>query len=207
MLKLFRRHRWHGFYSSCTARRSFRDPALSKTVIMKKIVGFFAAVVLATTCWSFAEKGTASVYRVAMIEPDSAFIIDAASTSMMEIQLGKVAQEKGQNPRVKSYGTMMVRDHETANSELQPIAAKLGVKIPTTLLPKHARHVSHLQNLQGIAFDRAYINMMVESHKDALDEFEDASKKAADADLKAFAAKQLPVLQMHRDSAIAIRKR
>ncbi|HEU4469979.1 MAG TPA: DUF4142 domain-containing protein [Flavisolibacter sp.] len=173
---------------------------------MKKILSVLVAGSTALLCWSFITKETASSAN-SSIEPDSVFILDASSSSMMEIQLGTIAQQKAQDPRVKNYGAMMVKDHTAATAELVPIAGRLGVNIPATLLPKHAKHVSHLENMTGAAFDRAYINMMVEAHKDDIDEFEDASKKAADTELRAWAAKQLPVLQMHRDSAVAIRKR
>ncbi|HYC27988.1 MAG TPA: DUF4142 domain-containing protein, partial [Chitinophagaceae bacterium] len=141
------------------------------------------------------------------IEHDTIFLTDAASSSMMEIQLGQLAQQKSASEDVKRYGAMMVRDHTAATAELKTVAAKLNFTPPDSMLPKHSRHVGHLDGLSGTAFDRAYITMMVEAHKDDIDEFEDASKKAASADVRAFAAKQLPILTMHRDSATAIRKR
>jgi putative membrane protein len=175
-----------------------------KAFFMKKLFGFILACTSLMMLWSFMNKERQS--RLEAIEPDSVFILEAASSSMMEIQLGTIAQQKATNPRVKAYGAMMVRDHTLATQELTPVAAKLNVSLPDSMLPKHARHLRHLDNLSGQAFDRAYINMMVEAHKDDIDEFEDASKKAADADVRAFATRQLPILRMHRDSAVAIRK-
>ena len=46
--------------------------------------------------------------------------------------------------------------------------------------------------------------MMVDYHKEDIDEFEKCSNNSKDADLKAFAAKTLPVLRTHLDSAKAI---
>jgi putative membrane protein len=175
-----------------------------KAFFMKKLSGFIVVCASLVMLWSFMNKDR-QIHSGA-IEPDSVFILEAASSSMLEIQLGTIAQAKATNPRVKAYGAMMVKDHTLATQELIPIAAKLNVSLPDTLLRKHARHLRHLDNLSGQAFDRAYINMMVEAHKDDIDEFEDASKKAADADVRAFATRQLPILRMHRDSATAIRK-
>jgi putative membrane protein len=175
-----------------------------KAFFMKKLSAFILACTSLLLLWSFMNKDRQG--RLNAIEPDSIFILEAASSSMLEIQLGNIAQQKATNPRVKAYGAMMVRDHTLASQELAPIAARLNVTLPDTMLRKHARHLRHLDNLSGQAFDRAYINMMVEAHKDDIDEFEDASKKAADADVRAFATRQLPILRMHRDSATAIRK-
>jgi putative membrane protein len=178
--------------------------ARRQKLFMKKLFGFILACTSLMMLWSFMNKDRQS--RLEAIEPDSVFILEAASSSMMEIQLGTIAQERATNPRVKAYGAMMVEDHTLATQELTPVAAKLNVPLPDSMLPKHARHLRHLDKLSGQAFDRAYINMMVEAHKDDIDEFEDASKKAADADVRAFATRQLPILRMHRDSAVAIRK-
>ncbi|MCW3073977.1 MAG: hypothetical protein JWP69_1046 [Flaviaesturariibacter sp.] len=102
---------------------------------------------------------------------------------------------------------MMVRDHTAANAEVVMLAGRMGVTLPTAPMAKHAKHIGHLQQLSGTAFDRAYITMMIEAHKDDLDEFEDASKKAVDTAIRGFAARTFPILRMHRDSAIAIRNR
>ncbi len=51
---------------------------------------------------------------------------------------------------------------------------------------------------------KAYMSMMVDDHQKDIDQFEKASNKANDANLKAFASKALPVLRMHLDSAKAI---
>ncbi len=49
--------------------------------------------------------------------------------------------------------------------------------------------------------------MMIDSHKDGIDLFEDARSNAADIDVKNFADKTLPTLRAHLDSARAIQKR
>ena len=54
-----------------------------------------------------------------------------------------------------------------------------------------------LSKLSGAAFDRAYIADMLADHKKDVAEFERQSMHAADADLKAFAAKTLPTLKDH----------
>ncbi|HYE54674.1 MAG TPA: DUF4142 domain-containing protein [Chitinophagaceae bacterium] len=181
---------------------------------MKKLL--LAAVVVAATIVSLsfistskASDDTASCYSNAsgaLIEPDSVFVMESASSGMMEVQLGNQAQQKAMSQRVKDFGAMMVRDHTKANEELKAIATAKNYRMPDSLMPKHRRHVDHLNGLTGEEFDREYIRMMVEAHKDDIDEFEDASKKAKDADVKAFAAKNLPILRMHRDSATAIRR-
>lgn len=58
------------------------------------------------------------------------FIQQAALSGMKEVQLGKIAQQKAQNPGVKEYGAMMVKDHNKANSELMGIAKNKNITLP-----------------------------------------------------------------------------
>jgi len=54
-----------------------------------------------------------------------------------------------------------------------------------------------LSKLSGADFDRQYMEMMVKDHVKDVKEFEEASTKAKDADVKAWAAKTLPTLREH----------
>ena len=132
------------------------------------------------------------------------FPLKAASGGMMEVQLGQLAQKNGQSQRVKNFGAMMVKDHSKANNELKAIAQTKNISLPTTLIPEHQEHVTMLQKVTGAEFDKQYMEMMTKDHKEDIDEFDKASKNSADADLKAFATKTLPVLRVHLDSAQAI---
>ena len=58
-----------------------------------------------------------------------------------------------------------------------------------------------LAKLSGADFDREYMDMMVKDHVKDVKEFEDASTKAKDADVKAWAAKTLPTLREHLQMA------
>ena len=100
---------------------------------------------------------------------------------------------------------MMVKDHTAAGQELQSILTKKNFTPPATE-DKHAKHKEDLSKKTGADFDKAYIKMMVDGHKKVVKEFEDAEKNSTDPDVKAFAAKTLPVIRTHLDSAEAIAK-
>lgn len=137
-------------------------------------------------------------------EDDSEFAIKAASGGMMEVELGRLAAEKAQNPKVKDFGTMMVTDHSKANEELKALAASKNITIPATLSEDHQKHVEDLSKLSGAEFDREYVKLMVDDHQEDIDLFKDASYNAKDPDVKAFAGKTLPTLQKHYDAVKAI---
>ncbi|HUQ65539.1 MAG TPA: DUF4142 domain-containing protein [Flavitalea sp.] len=134
-------------------------------------------------------------------EGDSKFAVKAASGGMMEVQLGELAQQKASSQKVKDFGKMMVRDHSKANDELKSIAGNKNITLPPAPGEDHMDHIKSLSEKSGKDFDKDYMKMMVDDHKDDIDEFEKCSKDANDADLKAFAAKTLPILREHHNAA------
>lgn len=128
---------------------------------------------------------------------DRKFLMDAAMGGLMEVELGRVAAQKGSSEAVKQFGQRMVDDHSAANTELMSLATSKGITLPTALDEKHQEHVTKMSAMSGADFDRAYMKMMVSDHTKDVSEFEKQSTKGADADLKAFAAKALPTLQEH----------
>lgn len=132
------------------------------------------------------------------------FMRDAAMGGIMEVELGKMATEKGASDAVKQFGQRMVDDHTRVNAELTQLAASKGMSLPTELGAKHKTDVTNLSSLSGAEFDKAYAKLMVSSHKKKVSAFEKQSKGGADAELKAFAAKTLPGVQEHLQMAKAL---
>jgi len=85
-----------------------------------------------------------------------------------EVQLGQLASQHAASPDVKAFGEMMVKDHTKANDELKPIAQKLGITPPTELDAMHNALADKLSKLHGAAFDREYMNAMVQGHTEVL---------------------------------------
>jgi putative membrane protein len=135
---------------------------------------------------------------------DSSFTMEAAHGGLMEVQLGTYAQQNASSERVKAFGAMMVRDHSKANDELKAIAASKNLTLPASMDDKMKKDMDNLMKKTGRDFDKAYMNMMLDDHKKDVKEFEKASDKCQDPDIKGFASKTLPVLRTHLDSAKAI---
>ena len=136
----------------------------------------------------------------------SDFAVNAANGGMMEVELGKIAQEKGVSQRVKDFGAMMVRDHGKANDELKALAGSKNITLPDSVGSDHHDHIVDMSKKTGKDFDKAYIDMMVSDHKDDIDMFEKASNNLTDPELKTFASTTLPTLRAHQDSAKAIQE-
>jgi putative membrane protein len=134
------------------------------------------------------------------------FAVAAANGGMMEVELGKLAQQNGANQRVKDFGKMMVDDHTKVNDQLKSLATSKNITLPASLGDDAQKHVNDLSKKTGKDFDKAYISMMVDDHKKDIKEFEKAGKDLKDNDIKNLAMQSLPTLQKHLDSAEAIHK-
>lgn len=138
-------------------------------------------------------------------ESTASFMTTVADVSMAEVKLGQLAQDKGMNARIKAFGQLMINDHSKANDELKALAAKKNVTLPATIGEDHQKKYDDLSKKSGKDFDKAYINAMVDGHQSAIDNFKNNTDNS-DADVKEWVNKTLPTLQMHLDSAKAIKK-
>lgn len=145
--------------------------------------------------------------NAALSDMDRAFVMKAAKGGMMEVESSRIAQESGANERVKSVATLIMRDHTNANTELKGLASAKGLMIPEdSLMTVNKSHIDEMRKMKGKALDKHYISMMMNDHNKDIAEFEKAATSVADADLKAWAAKTLPTLRMHKDSVAAVNK-
>jgi len=139
-------------------------------------------------------------------EDDADFMVKAASGGMMEVELGHMALQKATNPKVKKFAQQMVDDHTKANEELKALAAKKNITLPTTPGDEAQEHINELAKYSGAEFDKEYLELMHKDHQEDLDLFKEAAEDAEDAEVKAFAAKTLPVLQTHHQMAEQMEK-
>ncbi len=128
---------------------------------------------------------------------DHKFVMAAAMGGMAEVELGRLAAQKGASDEVRQFGQRMVDDHSKANEELMRVASSKGMTPPTTLDAKHQAAMQKLSALSGEKFDKEYVKMMVGDHKKDVGEFQKEAGRGADADIKAFASSTLPTLQEH----------
>ncbi|MFT3910859.1 MAG: DUF4142 domain-containing protein [Ferruginibacter sp.] len=134
------------------------------------------------------------------------FVNNTSAVGMMEVELGKYAAAHGASQRVKDFGNMMVTDHTAAGDKLKTMAAANNIPVPSALPKDKQMHVDMLEKKSGKDFDKAYMDMMVDGHKETIGNFKKASADLKEDSYKTFATMTLPVLQKHLDSAQAIRK-
>ena len=149
------------------------------------LVALFAVSSMAVPAFAAGKKA----------KSEKTFARNAASGGMMEMQLGQMAQQKGNSQEVKDFGKRMETDHGKANAELESIISKKQMKMPAKLYAKHQKTVDKLANLSGTEFDKEYAREMVKDHTKDVKKFKQMSKTVSDTELKAWVDKTLPVLE------------
>ena len=145
------------------------------------------------------ESGKASAKT--SMAADSRFAKEAAQGGMAEVKLGQLAQDKGSNDAVKSFGKRMVDDHSKAGDKLKEAASKENVTLPTDISAKDQAIYDRLSKLNGAAFDRAYAKDMVKDHQTDVAAFQKEASSGKSESLKSFASETLPTLQDHLKQA------
>lgn len=136
---------------------------------------------------------------------DAQFEKKAAQGNMAEVTLGKLATQNGQNEDVKKFGQRMVDDHTKAEQDLEGVASKNNLTLPTDVSPMQKAEQQRLEKLNGAAFDRAYMQMMVKDHVKDVAEFQkEANSSTANSDLRDYAKRTYPVLDDHLTNAKAV---
>jgi putative membrane protein len=128
---------------------------------------------------------------------DTIFINTAGSAGTDEVTEGQFAQTKAASPAVRRFATRMVSDHTAIDRDLMTLSQSKGITPTTAPDAAHADMVQHLRTLRGRAFDRAYMTGEVADHESAVTLFQNEAQNGTDPAIKAFAAKELPVLQAH----------
>ena len=130
-----------------------------------------------------------STVTVKLSQKDVSFIQKAGAGGQQEVENGKMAEKQGKSADVKRIGARMVADHTKANKELTGLANRKGVKFDTGGV--------RAQNIGAADFDRQYLKLLEMDHKNDIAEFQKEARSGDDRDVKAWAAKTLPMLQEH----------
>jgi len=124
---------------------------------------------------------------------------------MTEIKASQLAATNSQNADVKSFASMLIADHTQADSTLKWIEDDKMLTEKDTISGEHKEMIDSLAKKTGADFDKAYIAMMIEGHKEAVELFE-GQVDNKNQTIQDFARKTLPTIEGHLDKAKEIEK-
>jgi putative membrane protein len=118
-----------------------------------------------------------------------------------EVELGRLAEQKGGSDAVKDFGRRMVQDHGKANGQLTDLAKRADIPLPGDLDQEHSAMQSELEAMSGPAFDRAYMLGQIVEHQKTVQLLEWEINFGQDAQIKRFASETLPTVLQHLQMA------
>jgi putative membrane protein len=143
---------------------------------------------------ALAQQPAQQVSRMAV--SDSSFLQTAGSLGLLQVKLGKLAEEKGTSPAVRDFGKRMVADYSKANEEIAAAAKGSAYPAPV-ILRQDAQLYERFVRMGKGSFDKKYMAQMVNDHGNAARLFQAEAEGGKVASLKALAGKLLPTVQQH----------
>lgn len=146
--------------------------------------------------------GTGSAWAEGLAKSDQKMLTDLAMANMAEIETAKLALQKTQSDRVKSFAQQMVDDHTKGLEEVRKVAAARSLTLPSELDAKHKALAARLEKLSGDKFDRSYMEQAgVQAHKEAHQLVSKAESSAQDSEVKSLATRLQPTIHQHLNNA------
>lgn len=129
---------------------------------------------------------------------EMSLMTDLAQANIAEIETGRLALEKSQNPQVRKFAQQMIDDHTAAQQQLRALAQTKGVTLTEETDLQHKTLATAMKVLTGETFDSQYLKRVgVNDHQRTIELLQKAQTNARDPDVKAMAAKMLPTVQGH----------
>lgn len=166
---------------------------------MKTLPATFALLLISSAAFAQSTAETTGVNSALNIPPKTEdFVKEVSMSDIFEIESSKLALQKG-NAATKAFAQQMIDAHEKTTSELKGLIVGGKVKAPaaTGMSDAQKKSFDELKDLSGKEFDDAYQDDQEDAHEDAIDVFKRYASEGDNADLKAWAAKTLPALEIH----------
>jgi len=138
---------------------------------------------------------------------DSLFAEAAAISGMAEVALSEIGLQKATDPELKKFSQQMIADHTKANQELMGLASQKRITLPRSVDARAQFCAQSLMSAPRESFDKCYAKAQLQAHMEAVAAFEAEAERGQDADVKALAAKTLPVIKEHLEMIKTIAKR
>jgi len=138
-------------------------------------------------------------------EKNADLVAHSVECSYAVIELTKLAEEKALRKDVKEISKEIKKEHEAILVELKAVAEKEGISVASGPSDKAEDKVEDLAEKDADKFDKKYVNKMIDKHKKAISELEDAlSNDKIHGIEKEWANKTLPGLKAHLTKLEAI---
>ena len=126
-------------------------------------------------------------------------------TNLMEIELAKMAQEKGSIDGVRAYANQLVQDHTSLDQMVMSMAQKSGNRAAVDRSAHESAQEKtlekRLKSANGARFDRLFLQQANSDHESLIRKLQQDREDASDDELEALIDKTIPILEQHKELA------
>lgn len=148
-----------------------------------------------------------STYTKEQLKYDAEFAVAAASSNMLQVSLGKLAQQKAIVQEVKDWGKTMEQEHDAAEQKLEAITVKNSLALPTMMSPEDRAIYDDVDDRKYLGFDKKYLRDLKELHERTVKRYAEAATKLANPELLAYVTEMLPKLRAHESQTAILFER
>jgi putative membrane protein len=131
------------------------------------------------------------------LNKDRKFIRDIDADHNLEIGMGRLAEQRARAESVKEFGRRMVDDHRSLQKQWLTMLSDNGMKFRSGMGPKHREKLQRIERLSGRDFDRAYMTLVAQNHRQYLDYFRQEGRGANSASVRERVNRVIPMLEHH----------
>jgi putative membrane protein len=128
---------------------------------------------------------------------DSKFIRENTADNYLEVSIARLAERKSQNSAVRDYARKIVIDHNRLQDDWVRMSSQNGLEYKTGIGKHHRDKLNQLEDVSARQFDRAYMTMEVQNHKDYIDYLQKEGRAAHSSQVREMVNRTLPVLLDH----------
>jgi putative membrane protein len=136
-----------------------------------------------------------------LTDADTQFVLVQTENNAAESQAAQLALQHSRNQTVRDFAGKIITDHTYAQDTLSSIAQMHHLQNPAVLTDQHRQMLAQLAQLDGPAFDRAYVDSLVRAHTMMIEELNYQLVHGTDQHISAWVQNTRPILLQHSEIA------
>lgn len=123
--------------------------------------------------------------------------------SQLDITLARHALARASHPAVRRYAERVIRDHELADARALALADELRIDLRPPAAEEQAQTeraqelISEIQDLSGEEFERAWLRIMVNGHRQAIQQLAQLRPRVDAVQVQRLMRDLVPILDQH----------
>ncbi len=134
---------------------------------------------------------------------DADFLVKAASNSLLEQELAKLAQARAATVAVRTFGAQLLQSRLAMLQALRTLAATKQLAVPAALGKDGQAAYHEVNKFAGPTLDKELLKTVIRALKQDRDAFSAMQRDAYDGDIRGFAAKFRAPIGQQLDAADA----